>query len=930
MHDLVTQASPNLAPERLAACQQLMLELAISFINLPVQDFDEATNAALGRMATFFHADRAYVFSYDAQSRLASNTHEWCAPGVSPAIHQSQEVHADIMPDWTAAHHRGEPVLVADVSSLPRGPLRELLEAQHIRSLLTAPLVDGDDCVGFVGFDAVHSERHFSEGEYEMLAIFASLLVSIEQRRRTARELDATRQSLSVIEERFQSAVVGSHAAAKAVEESERRYRRLFDHSRDALIIVEPPDWRLVTCNAATLTLFGFPDETSLMDTFSIGALSPPRQADGRDSAQAARAALNRALEQGDHFFEWQHLHRDGRVIDCSVLLNRTEWSGRTVIQGTVRDISQRKAAERALHQRTEELTRANRELEQLATVFTHANEGITITDPDAMMIQVNDALCEMSGYSREELIGENPRLLRSDKHPLGFYLYVWNQLIETGHWKGEVWFRRKQGEDFAVNLTISSVFDESGRVLHHVALATDITDQISQQEQLERIAHYDAVTQLPNRILLARELQQAMAQARRQNTRIAIAYLDLDGFKAVNDQHGHDVGDQLLAVVARNMRTELRSEDTLARLGGDEFVVVFTSLDDDRALRIALRRLLHAASTAVELDGRSLHVSASLGVALYPQAEALDADQLLRQADQAMYQAKLAGKNRYVLFDTHHHHNMIGQNERISRIEKALQQDEFTLYYQPKVNMRSGEVIGLEALIRWQHPESGLLSPAEFLPVIQSHPLSTALDAWVLDAVLAQSHDWQTRLGRALPISLNLGAMTLQHGRFATTLKERLERWPRYEQGLLEIEILESSALEDIDSVIGIIRSCRELGVRFALDDFGVGYSSLTYLKRLPADTLKIDQSFVRDMLNDPDDLAILRGILGLAEVFERRVIAEGVETIAHGERLLDLGCECAQGYGIARPMPADQVPQWLDAWRAPSPWLRRQRPTA
>ncbi|MFN2287299.1 MAG: EAL domain-containing protein [Chromatocurvus sp.] len=776
-----------------ARYHQLMLDLSMSFINLPMERVTQATREALARMASFFGADRAYVFEYNFARDSATNTHECCAEGITPVIANLQDVPIGELSEWSGPHKQGKPLLVPDVDQLPASPLRDMLESQGIRSLLTAPLMDGDSCIGFVGFDSVRDERQFTEGEYDLLVLFANLLVSIDQRKKTVDKLTQAQEHLALANERL------------------------------------------------------------------VGILDSTR------------------------------------------------------------------AAERALEQRTEELTRANLELEQLATVFTHANEGICITDPEGTIIQVNAAMCSMSGYSRDELIGENPRLLRSGLHPEGFYRQLWGRLTESGHWRGEVWHRKKDGELFATNLTISRVRDNGGNLLHYVALATDITDRMQHQAQLERTAHYDAVTQLPNRVLLAREMKQAMAHASRHESRIAIAYLDLDGFKGINDQHGHGVGDQLLATIALNMKASLRAEDTLARLGGDEFVAVFTGVDNDQALNTALKRLLQAAAAPIHVDGYALQVSASLGVTLYPQSEFQDADQLLRQADQAMYQAKLSGKDRYTMFDTQRHQAIVGHHERIDQIEKALKCDEFVLYYQPKVNMRTGEVIGLEALVRWQHPERGILLPSAFLPVIHKHPLSTALDAWVLGEALAQRQCWQRDHAISLAVSINLGPMTLQQGQFVDMLRGGLARWPVTAESLLEIEILESSALDDIDAVIDMIRACRELGVRFALDDFGVGYSSLTYLKRLPADILKIDQSFVRDMLHDVDDLAILKGILGLSRVFERDVIAEGVETIRHGERLLDLGCECAQGYGIARPMPAEQVIPWLETWMAPGPWLNR-----
>jgi diguanylate cyclase (GGDEF)-like protein len=491
----------------------------------------------------------------------------------------------------------------------------------------------------------------------------------------------------------------------------------------------------------------------------------------------------------------------------------------------------------------------------------------------------------------------------------------MWKALLSTGQWNGEIWNRRKSGEVYAEILTISTVRDESGNILHYIALFYDITVIKEHQKHLEQIAHYDSLTRLPNRVLLADRLHQAITRARRNHLLVAVAYIDLDGFKAINDSYGHEVGDTLLVQLAKRMRASLSEVDTLSRLGGDEFVAVLHDLPShDDSLKI-FERLLLTASQPVYTEGLELRVSASIGIAYYPQAEDLDADQLLRQADQAMYQAKQAGKNQYHIFDAEHDRAVRCHRESVERIREALENREFVLYYQPKVNMRSGQVIGTEALIRWLHPERGLLPPAAFLPVIEDDELITAVGDWVIETALYQMEAWRAR-GISLQVSVNVASKQLQSSEFIAKLQQALSRHPLVAQQL-ELEVLETSALEDITQVSKIINACREMGVGFALDDFGTGYSSLTYLKRLPAQSLKIDQSFVRDMLEDADDLAILDGILGLAVAFQRQVIAEGVETVEHAEMLLRLGCELGQGYAIARPMSADALDAWLANWR-------------
>ena len=573
------------------------------------------------------------------------------------------------------------------------------------------------------------------------------------------------------------------------------------------------------------------------------------------------------------------------------------------------------------------DITVRKREQDQLllsASVFTHAREGIMITDAAGTIIEVNAAFTYITGYQRHEVLGQNPRMLSSGRQNNDFYAALWRDLNEKGHWYGEIWNRRKNGQIYPEMQTISVVRDAGGNVLQYVALFSDITAIKEHERQLEHIAHYDVLTTLPNRVLFADRLHQAMVQAQRHGQLLAVAYLDLDGFKAINDRHGHDAGDQLLIALSARMKESLREGDTLSRLGGDEFVAVLLELADVSASMQLLVRLLNAAAQPVQVGDFLLQVSASVGVTFYPQAAEVDADQLLRQSDQAMYQAKLAGKNRYHIFDAEQDSNMRGHHESLERIRRALTEQEFVLYYQPKVNMRSGRVIGAEALIRWQHPEKGLLLPAQFLPLIEDHPLAVDIGEWVIASALKQMAVWR-EVGLNLPVSVNVGARQLQQANFVERMRALLAAHPKHRPGDLELEVLETSALEDLARVSQIIEFCREFGVKFALDDFGTGYSSLTYLKRLPVTQLKIDQSFVRDMLDDPDDLAILEGVIGLSRAFNREVIAEGVETVAHGEMLLQLGCELAQGFGIARPMPGADMPAWAAAWQPDPVWFDR-----
>ena len=563
----------------------------------------------------------------------------------------------------------------------------------------------------------------------------------------------------------------------------------------------------------------------------------------------------------------------------------------------------------------------AQEKLQLAAGVFTHALEGIMITTPDGTIVDVNEAFTSITGFTREDALGKNPRFLDSGRHSADYFAAMWRSLIANGYWYGEVWNRRKSGEVFAEMQAISAVRDAQGMVSQYISLFSDITERKAHESQLEHIAHFDALTNLPNRVLLADRLQQAMAQAQRRQQRVAVAYLDLDGFKGINDQHGHVTGDQVLITLAKRMKDALREGDTLARIGGDEFVAVLIDLEDTSVSAPLLSRLLAAAALPVQVGELIPQVSASVGVTFYPQAQDIDADQLMRQADQAMYQAKMAGKNRYCVFDAAQDSSMRDHHESLERIRLALKNHEFVLHYQPKVNMRSGQVMGAEALIRWQHPDKGLLAPEAFLPVIEDHSLAVAVGEWVLEAALAQIERWHAA-DLDLPVSVNIGARQLQQGNFVQQLQAILARHPQINPASLELEVLETSALADTAQVSQAIEDCARIGVKFALDDFGTGYSSLTYLKRLHVTLLKIDQSFVSGMLDDPDDMAILQGIISLAAAFGRDVIAEGVETVAHGTALLQLGCELAQGYGIARPMPPEQLPAWVASWQPDAAW--------
>lgn len=613
-----------------------------------------------------------------------------------------------------------------------------------------------------------------------------------------------------------------------------------------------------------------------------------------------------RIKQSGVLTFERRYSSRGGRVFPAEVRTTYFEYLGTPYILNLVRDISSRKKSEESLR--------------LAASVFTNTHEGIVITDRSANIVEVNEAFSRITGYHREEVLGKNPGMLKSGHQDNDFYSEMWQALEQDGHWSGEVWNRRKDGLVYAEHLTISEVRDDAGEVTHYVGVFADITPLKEHEQSLERIAHYDALTGVPNRVLLADRMSQAVAQTRRTGNLMAVCYLDLDGFKQTNDTLGHEAGDLVLVEMTQRMRECLRGGDTIARIGGDEFVLLLLGLNRMRECQAALRRILDVVRQPVLIGDHQISLTASIGLTLFPVDDA-DPDTLLRHADQAMYQAKEGGKDRSHLFDPEHDRRIRAHRERQQRLNEALEQGEFVLYYQPKVNMRTGEVIGVEALIRWTHPEEGLLLPADFMPVIAGSSLETAIGEWVLGSALGQVAEWE-KAGFYTRVSVNIGGNHLLQPNFAERLQSILDRHPEVDPERLELEILESTAIADVEHASRALAACRRMGVHFALDDFGTGYSSLTYFRQLPVETLKIDQSFVQGMLEDPEDLGIVESVLQLTHAFHRSVIAEGVETQEHCALLVNMRCEAGQGFGIARPMPPEQLLGWVAQWRKDQKW--------
>ena len=554
-------------------------------------------------------------------------------------------------------------------------------------------------------------------------------------------------------------------------------------------------------------------------------------------------------------------------------------------------------------------------------TIFNHTDDGITVTDHQANIIDSNQAFTRITGYPREEVKGKNPRLLQSGRHGPEFYRRMWKQLTEVGAWHGEIWNRRKNGEPYSELLTINAVRDKSGKATNYIAIFSDITDQANrQQQQLEQVAHYDLLTGLPNRTLLVDRLRHALRSAHRDQHSVTIALINLDDFKQINDRHGHTIGDSVLEIMAQRFRAILRDEDTLARMGGDEFAIIIERTAAIHEAMTILERVHQASADPINTHGITLACSISIGVTSFP-LDSGEAETLLRHAHHALHQSKLNGRNRIHFFDLHDAEKQSALSRLVQRLEGALVNDELVLHYQPKVDMANGKLLGAEALLRWEDPEHGMVPPGEFLPYIEHHPIVIKIGQWVIETALNQMVEWQ-RQGASIRVSVNVSARELHHPKFLENLRACLAAQPELKSDMLELEILESAAVDDIQRASRVLNECRSQGVSIALDDFGTGYASLSYLKLLPADCLKIDQTFVRDMLSVSGDRMIAKAIISLADAFGFDVVAEGIEEEAQGLALIEMGCFQGQGFGIGRPMPAQAILPWWRDWQNFPSW--------
>lgn len=552
--------------------------------------------------------------------------------------------------------------------------------------------------------------------------------------------------------------------------------------------------------------------------------------------------------------------------------------------------------------------------LRQAAVVFDCTREGVLVSDRRGVIVHVNRALVEITGYPVEEVLGRRPNMFKSGRHGPEFYQAIFKSLEQSGEWHGEIWNRRKSGEIYPQWQTVRSITDDKGQVSHYVAVFSDISAIKNSQTELARLVHHDPLTDLPNRLLFTDRTEQTLASAQRHQSGCALLMIDLDHFKIINDSLGHNVGDLLLKAVAERLLSVFGKGFTVARLGGDEFAVLVDSCAQVSQAAVLAQQVLEVMKAAFDVDKHQLFISASVGISVFP-SDALNAEQLLRNADSALFKAKSSGREGYALYTEELTAHAQYRIEVASDLRRALEQQELRVYYQPVHDLQTSRLIGVEALVRWQHPQRGLLSPGEFIPIAERTGLIAEIDAWVLEQACWQMVQWQAQGVKLSFVAVNISSRLFARPELFTLVSTVLAD-TELDPALLELEVTESAVMDNSQVALEQMHRLRALGLRLAIDDFGTGFSSLLRLKRLPVQKLKIDQGFVAGLPGDNDDVAIVRAVIALGQSMGLQVHAEGIEQVGQAQFLLDLNCNLGQGYWFGRPMPAKD----LDWQRAPA----------
>lgn len=692
----------------------------------------------------------------------------------------------------------------------------------------------------------------------------------------------------------------GSAPLVRRIEDSEARHRRIVDTVEDIIYCAsqdeENPSLRLDFISERVRSILGYaPSEFTAAPDFWMQVVHP-------EDLPRIQAHIRNVLATGEAKpQEFRLRHKDtGRYMwfEDKVSLFKNEQGRVYGLLGVARDVTERKEAEARLH--------------MLSGALEQTADSVVITDRDGIIEYVNPACEEMTGYSRTESLGKRPDLIKSGMQSREFYERMWSTILAGDVFKDVFINRRKSGEFYFEEKTISPLKDASGRITHFIATGKDISERVAVQERLQYLAHHDALTELPNRVLFLDRLKQAMALGRRYNRLVAVLFLDLDNFKIVNDTLGHHAGDRLLQGVAERLSKCVRSRDTVARLGGDEFAIILEEVASVDDVSPIAEKILESLSTSFEVDERPVQISTSIGISLFPN-DGTDFQILLRHADAAMYRAKQQGRNNYQFYTPTYVARGFPRASLETNLRLALERDEFFVVYQALVDARNEQAVGVESLLRWRHPRMGEITPDRFIPLLEDSGLILPVEEWVLQTVCAQHQAWRKQGLDNLKVAVNLSAHQFHRKDLVDSVRRVLND-TNMSATSLKLEITEGMLLHHGETTLDTLRALHELGVEVCIDDFGTGYSALSYLKKFPVGSIKIDRSFVHDVATDSDSASITAAIIALGHSLRLQVIAEGTETAEQINLLREQGCDQLQGFYYSRPVQADAFAQW---WR-------------
>ncbi len=674
--------------------------------------------------------------------------------------------------------------------------------------------------------------------------------------------------------------------AEYALRQSEHRYKQMFVRMRAVKMLIDSRTGAIVDANPAAAKFYGHSVE--VLKSINLVQLVAGSQ-------DEIRECVDLSVSETRNYFEMVHKLASGEVRDVEMHTGPIDLLERKLLYAIIHDVTDRRKAEEKLN--------------LSAKIIESSNEAIVSMDFEGNVINVNQAFCGITGYSREEVIGRNLRMLQWGREDL--YKEIWASVKETGAWQGEVWDRKKTGEIYPKLFSLSAIKNSEAVITHYVGIFSDITKIKKAEKHLQHLAHFDPLTRLPNRLLFRDRLQRAIIEADRRRNMASLMLLDLDRFKNINDTLGHSAGDKLLISVAERLQESVRKSDTVARIGGDEFTIVLPETPSNLSAANVARKIVETLSRPFYIDGREVFVTTSVGVTLYPN-DGIETDRLLQNADMALYHAKQLGKNNFQFFSEEMNIEAVERSELEASLRGALERDELDLYYQPRLNLRTGAITDVEALLRWRHPVRGLIYPAEFIGVAEETGLILAIGDWVVRTACRQNVKWQGMKLPPINVAVNVSARQLGQDDLVQKVGAILEE-TGMDPSCLELELTESVAMENAESTIKIFTELKRMGVGISIDDFGTGYSSLSYLKRFPIDKLKIDQSFVKDIASNSDDEAIVKAIIAVAHSLKLKVVAEGVETKEQLRFLRQHNCDEWQGYYFAKAVPADELTELL-----------------